>query len=207
MPFEDAYNEALNLAREELSAKDPVQIADRTGGSWNKTENGKGILGLDFWAGRCNVHFPSVEIAPVLKLPEQIVVLHYLLHAQGVPLKGNWITFRQIPSGIFYYDPFVKRCLKPFKSTFGNNPEVLEKIRGDEDSPSAGEVGDVSLVTCPLPRIPIAFVIWKGDEEFPPESSILFDETAPLFLPTEDIVVLTGIVTYRLIGRAKDLLK
>lgn len=44
MPFEDAHEEAANLAKRTLSSGDPVLIADRAGGSLNETGDGKGIL-------------------------------------------------------------------------------------------------------------------------------------------------------------------
>jgi hypothetical protein len=31
--------------------------------------------------------------------------------------------------------------------------------------------------------------LWKGDDEFPPEASVLFDETADLFFSAEDMAV------------------
>ncbi|UCE84218.1 MAG: DUF3786 domain-containing protein [Deltaproteobacteria bacterium] len=42
-------------------------------------------------------------------------------------------------------------------------------------------------------------MIWGGDDELPPEGSILFDESIISYLPTEDIAVLSGMRVYRLI--------
>lgn len=212
MPFEEAYQESIALARKTLAVMDPEPISIRAGGRWEENAQGKGILRLTFWAGECAIRFPEVEIEVItgpktLKPTEQIVILHYLIHAQGVPITGNWITFRQIPSGMFYYEPFVKRCIKPFTGLFGRHPEILREFsRGLPPLSSAG-LGDISLVLRPLPNIPLAFVLWQGDDEFPAEGNILFDETISLFLPTEDIVVLASILTYGLLGRGRNLLE
>jgi hypothetical protein len=45
----------------------------------------------------------------------------------------------------------------------------------------------------------VTIVIWSGDDELPPEGSILFDESIISYLPTEDIAVLSGMPLYRLI--------
>ena len=36
-----------------------------------------------------------------------------------------------------------------------------------------------------LPRLPIAFVLWKASEEFPVNCSVVFDRTAEQHLPLD----------------------
>ena len=48
-------------------------------------------------------------------------------------------------------------------------------------------------------------VLWRGDEEFAPEASILFDETISRSLATEDIAALAGASVYRLLAAARQL--
>ena len=61
------------------------------------------------------------------------------------------------------------------------------------------DLGDASITLRPLPRLPLTVVLWKGDDEFTPEGSILFDGSVGSYLPTEDIAMLSGMVVYRLI--------
>ena len=56
-----------------------------------------------------------------------------------------------------------------------------------------------------LPRVPVQLIFWQGDEELPPESTILFDATISDYLPAEDIAVLSGMLVYRIISMAKTL--
>lgn len=211
MPFDTAYQESITLAREILAGLDARTMAIRTGGSWEEKDGG-GLLSFPFWDGDCIVEFPGLltrtASGRTLRQPEEIVVLHYLIYAEGVPLQNDWVTFRQIPSGMFYLEPFTKRCIKPFVSFFGSNPLLLSRLnRGPCDVVLPEGLGDYSLVLRPLPYVPVAFVLWKGDDEFPPEGNILFDRTAPHFLPTEDLVVLASLVTYGLLARGRALLQ
>jgi hypothetical protein len=48
-------------------------------------------------------------------------------------------------------------------------------------------------------RVPITLVLWQGDAELPPASSLIFDATISDYLSTEDISVLCEIITWRLI--------
>jgi hypothetical protein len=46
-------------------------------------------------------------------------------------------------------------------------------------------------------------IIWKGDDEFPPEGNILFDRNILQILSAEDIAWLSGMVVYPLIGMTR----
>jgi hypothetical protein len=64
--------------------------------------------------------------------------------------------------------------------------------------------GDFSVVIKALPLVPVALILWKGDEEFPPEGTLLFDKTVSKILSAEDIAWLAGMVVYPLIGMARQ---
>jgi hypothetical protein len=64
--------------------------------------------------------------------------------------------------------------------------------------------GDVSVTIPAFSRVPITIVVWKGDEEFPPSASILFDDTVLDYLSAEDINVLCQTVTWRLVKSLKS---
>ena len=39
----------------------------------------------------------------------------------------------------------------------------------------------------PLPRVPVAAILWAGDEEFPGRADLLLDSTCELHLPADVI--------------------
>jgi len=49
-----------------------------------------------------------------------------------------------------------------------------------------------------FPRVEAVVVLFKGDEEFPPEANILYKDDIVNFLPLEDVAVLSGLVAGRL---------
>ncbi len=64
------------------------------------------------------------------------------------------------------------------------------------------EIGDASFVLRAFPRVPLQYVLWEGDEEFPPSVQLLFDASVDHYLTLEDIVVLGQVTTGRLINRS-----
>jgi len=140
-----------------------------------------------------------------LKIPDQVLLLHYLITANGAPVEDKWITFREVPSGSFYYPAFVKRAIIPLVKCFGHAPEMLEKLAG-----TIGRIvelpGDKALKVLALPRVPVVLSLWKGDSEFPAEGNIYLDASVGSYLSTaEDVAYLASAVVYKIIGIARSM--
>ncbi len=178
------YDSALNKAWEELSlrAASPVKTV---------------FLGkeysLDPRSREC-VSASGVRQKPYLS----ILLLHYAAAAlRGIPeLGGEWISFRELPAGEFYYPAFRKRALEPLLAKYGRSPrEAVAGLR-DRLPGTAGELpeGDACAVIEVLPGVPVKIVFWLADAEFPAEAAMLFDRTAGSVFCTEDIAVLGGLL-------------
>lgn len=129
-----------------------------------------------------------------------IIILHYLATADGKPLTGRWIAYRHLPGGDIYIEPFQKRAVTPFLKTFGERPEDFKKAAAALGGYSA-ETSGISMVIPVMPRVPICFSIWPGDDELPASANILFDEAASSYLPTEDYAHLPAIVNGAMKGK------
>ena len=125
--------------------------------------------------------------------------------ATGEPLGGHSIDFREVPDGGgFYWSAFVSRAKKPLLETFGQDLELYLKVAqslGGEPQ----DLGDAAARFMAFPLVPVTHVLWRGDEEFPPEGNILFDATISQHLSTEDIAALAGASVYRLMAVAYKL--
>jgi hypothetical protein len=89
-------------------------------------------------------------------------------------------------------------------TTFGGKPDLLLKVATELYGAVPFDQGDVSVVVRALPHVPIALILWEGDEEFPPEGNVLFDRSIIGLLSAEDVAWLSGMVVYPMIGRAKQ---
>jgi len=130
---------------------------------------------------------------------EQIIWMHYLSSSCVTPPTGQLISFRELPSGMFYGSVFSKRSETPLLKRFGDTPELLVKS-GVKVGGQTAKYGDAAVTIELLPRIPVTYIIWGGDDELKSECRILFDVTASYYLNTEDLVVLTSLGAYKLIS-------
>jgi hypothetical protein len=87
---------------------------------------------------------------------------------------------------------------------FGEKPERMVELASQAYGARPFNQGDASVLVRAFPRITVALILWKGDEEFPPEGNILFDRNIIEILSAEDIAWLAGMVVYPLIGMAKQ---
>ena len=196
---EEIYGPALEKARQALATRDPLDVAGRSGATYEKSA---GSLRLLFWGETYRI-YPQTGLVQVEGtaqepgIPVQLLILHYLLHADGTPMADKWISFWQLPGGRSYYPAFQKRASLPLARAFEREPQKLiaaAKTLGGERL----SFGDASFLFRVLPRLWLALVFYQGDEEFPATANILFDGAASHYLPTEDLAVLGGILAAKL---------
>ncbi|MCF8068572.1 MAG: DUF3786 domain-containing protein [Desulfobacterales bacterium] len=139
------------------------------------------------------------ETAPDKEVPiqEQVLIMHYLTaEIKPVPT-GNRVAYREIPGATFYFSTFAKRAIDPLKNTFGNNiPGLLKAV--EKTNGKKIDLGDAGFEYYLFPKVPIQLILWEGDDEFPAEANILFDETIGKILLPEDIAWLAGMLVYRM---------
>ncbi len=203
----DDYKNAVELGKKGLLGKDPNRVAEQSGSVLTKDSEGKPILTLDFLNQKVALTWPDLNFSfegldgegPI---QQQVLLLHYLNGARGTELTGEWISYQEVPDGKFYMDAFLRRAKIPMVQGFGGRPELLVKLAKEVYGGAPSDQGDFSVVVRALPLVPVALILWKGDEEFPPEGTILFDKSVPRILSAEDIAWLSGMIIYPLLGMA-----
>ena len=117
------------------------------------------------------------------------LILTYLANADGTPTSGRWIGFRDLPDGMFYVQAFQgytgSRLVREMEGDVQAFRRAAKGTGGQRlDLGSAGYAFHV------LPRVRLALVLWEGDDEFPSQAQVLFDQTAPHYMPTDGLAIL-----------------
>lgn len=205
----DDYKESFRLAALAMQKKD-IAVMARAAGVEFSTRGGKGELVVPYMGVPYRVVIePDVDIfrqdsPEEVPLADKILIAHYLLGATGKKATHKLITYRQIPDGHFYFQAFLKRARDPFVSFFGANGRLFRKCAASMGATPVAN-GDYGMEFKIFPRISAQLILWEGDDEFPPDATILFDETIQKQLPVEDIAVLSGTLVYRLIALARKM--
>ena len=147
--------------------------------------------------GDCRIQLEEGGAAEA-PLRDKILMLHYFTGAKGTPATGKSIAYKQLLGGISYFCAFSQRAIAPLVKNFGKSPELLIKAAADLGGHEANH-GDVSITVNAFPRVPITLVLWRGDEEVPPNGNILFDANISDYLSTEDVTVLCETIIWRLV--------
>lgn len=193
---EDAYQGALGLGWEGLAGKDLATQANLAGGVLQKGTVGLRVFGRDCIidpACKCI----SMDGRPVKELGA-IIILHYLANATVAQPTGKTLSYRQMPGGNVYYPAFKTRVIDNIGTVFHQNPMLLIASAKLLGAKKLG-FGDASVLINVLPKVPVTVIVWKGDDEVRGTANVLFDESAPQFLNTEDLAAVGTFVVSQLI--------
>jgi hypothetical protein len=132
----------------------------------------------------------TVTLKPA-KPGDQILVLHYLLCDVPARETGELITFRELPGGQFYWEPFLSRSINPLLKRVGNNLDVLKKNLSRFDW-QPFNAGDFAAKIHAFGILYGYLVYHCGDDEFPPAAEMLFDSSIKRIYNTEDAAFLAS---------------
>jgi len=200
---EEAYGPALNKAIGDLQSLDPWLVALRSDTKYTRLTDASGQIEVRFWGRDYLVRHPEISVEEVETGQEppiatQIIILHYLINAEGIPQADDWIAFRELPDGRVYDAAFRRRANLRLAQAFGSDLDgfvaAAEALGGMRLT-----YGDASFLFPMFPRLRLAAVLYLADEEFPASANVLFDAAASHYLPTEDLAVLGGMLAGRLI--------
>lgn len=104
------------------------------------------------------------------------ILLHYLSHAQDVPLSNNLISPNQLTDGSFFFRASHELPLPKIANKFGSDlDKFIEK--GLQLGGERADFGDAAVRLRLFPRVPFIFALWKKDEEFDSEVRVILDSS------------------------------
>lgn len=174
---------------ERFAALNPREAAARTGVPFDGEAFALRLVDRDY-----RIFWPAYRIEAgeggfaLQNLPAQTFLLRYLLEGKAVAPGGTFKTFREMPWGELYIQPFTGRCLTRAAYTFGTKlpkfAAAMEKL-GAQKLPH----GDAGYALELLPGFTMQLLLWAGDDEFPPSAQILYSDNFETAFAPEDRVV------------------
>jgi hypothetical protein len=184
--------EFLAALKKEITEIDLSAAAQRIDARFSKGRLTLKVFGKDFSVDEKGDLFTDIHINPWVAVP----FLTYILYCRGLPVSGNWASFRELKDGKERYALFQKRCEAPLKRVADTYTELFDDmvhLFGGRQVEKQFE-SDISVVLHPLPKVPIMVCYWQVEEGLESSLNIFFDETADENLGVDSVFTLgTGL--------------
>ncbi|MFC1962614.1 DUF3786 domain-containing protein [Chloroflexota bacterium] len=175
----------------------------------------RGSFHLKFFNRSFLIHHPQVKVEEensTAPTPQwlQVILLHYLLTADGAAIEDQWITYRYLPGTALFEQRFYDMALKSLLRSFGQDLPAFQRSALSLGGEATSRTGDAAFKFLALPHIPMACILYLGDDEVASSINVLFDASAPHYLPTEDLSYLGWALSHFLINKTptdKDFMK
>jgi len=126
-------------------------------------------------------------------LPAQMLLIRYLLEGKKSVGTGQFLPYREMPWGEVYLKPFTGRVLNRAAFTFGVRLGAFERAMAQTPAIRLDK-GDASYQLEVMPGYDVRLIVWEGDDEFPPNSQLLFSDNFPQAFSAEDRTVVGDIL-------------
>ena len=199
------YETAFREAADRLKARDIRDVADRSGAIVIASGQGSALL-LPFIGDEMVVTHPDIAVtiasgAGEVPMWEKILTLHYLERATGTGLRGEQAASSSSRAAL----PMIRRssdARSPFSSSGSGPDSKVMAAAGVAAGGKRSDTGEHALSFRAFPHVEVIFVLWKGDDEFPPSGSVIFDLSIADYLSTEDVAVLCNMIAVRIMKAA-----
>ncbi|CAG0926638.1 hypothetical protein TFLX_00140 [Thermoflexales bacterium] len=200
----DKLAPVVKEAQAKLGAIDRAVVAERSGA----TIDPAGDLRIEFLRreyvidqAEWTVKRADDGVAPPSLM--QSLLLTYLYTADGTPSLDRWIGFRELPNGLFYAQAFQSYTgavlIHELAGEVARFELASEKLQG-----VALFIGNAGYAFQVLPCLKLAVVMWAGDDEFPAQAQVLFQESAPHYLITDGLAIIGSLLIGQIVKAAKS---
>lgn len=170
-------------------ALNPQEVLSRLPDTqWDGAEFTLRLLGREFAIAHPGYAIRALDGGAVPPLPTQTFLLRYLLEGKNIKWNGQWKTFREMPWGEMYIQPYTGRVLTRAAFTFGTRVEAFRKAAERMNAVKLPH-GDAGYQFELVPGYRMQILVWEGDDEFPPNAQVLYSDNFETGFAPEDRVV------------------
>jgi len=193
-------------ARAELAGVTPEKLVMRTG--CHRDSEGHyhlRLMGREYAVSPTTFTVARADTGETPSSFTESLVLTYLITADGTTPSGRWVGFRELPDGMFYVQAFQAysgaRLVREVAEAEVDFLRALQRAGLELGGAPLG-IGDAGYSFPVLPRVQMALAYWEGDDEFPSQATVLFEDTAAHYMPTDGLAILGSQLVDKLLAVA-----
>ncbi len=178
----------LEQLKKEIIAADLPEAAQRVGADFTGNKLTLKLLGKDFSVDTDGNLYTQIHINPWVAVP----FLIYILAGKGLPVSGNWVSFRELKDGKERYALFKKRCEDAMKQVADSYTALFDDLVHIFSAQQVEEQfeSDISVVLHPLPKVPMMICYWQPEDGLESSLNVFFDQTADQNLNADAVFTL-----------------
>jgi hypothetical protein len=191
---------------EDLKAEDIKKLCDHSQ-AIESPPNGLilSLLGREIRVDRNEASLKSKKAGSWEKVQDpllELLILVYLLKVGPDSLQSELISVQELKTAHFFQGPHELR-LGPLLDRYGQDAGGFKRAAESLGGEALG-LADVSYSIPALPKVPLYYLLWEGDEEFEPRVSVLFDRSVENHLSGDAIWGLVNLVSEALVKAPGD---
>ncbi|MEW6530951.1 MAG: DUF3786 domain-containing protein [Thermodesulfobacteriota bacterium] len=187
---------------DDLAARSRDEILGREGVKEATPGSGYEVAFLDALYRVDPIAQQIVEISPKPDRPLteefQILIIRYLVAPNGGPVDHVDASEKDFPGGVTFFQGPHALHVRPIVRRYGQDPDAFV-ARGRQLGGLPVAYGDKAMRFEPFPQIPVTYVLWKADDEFPASVSVLFDKSIARWFELDMIFTLVWVLTERIL--------
>jgi hypothetical protein len=187
-----------------LRSSDPWEVAERASVPFDEGGFRVSLMLWNLYISHPDLDFRAPKFLDTYVI--KLLAVIYLAKAEATVLANQWVPYRELKDGLFYAKSFWDTVEERVCRRFGDD---IEGMRNACLALGGREVdqGDLGMVINTFPRLPLLFIVWRGDDEFASNARILFDASATDYLNAFELRMLCGEIVNRLIRIADGALE
>jgi len=132
----------------------------------------------------------------------ELVTVLYLINVKDIyPMGKDIVGVKDLKEGHFFRGPHALKTdplLKRYGRDLNGFRQAAEFLEGE-----ARDMADAAYKLLPFPRMALYYLLWKGDDEFAPQITVLFDRSIESVLAADAIWALVNRVSTALLEGPK----
>jgi len=189
---------------EKLSALHPTDVCNRTEAIYNPAQEGFVLpvynlryLILPKTRKIMRMGWNDQTVEEELHHFFYLMVLVYLTEAKDIQPTHTWVSGKDLKGGPTFFQGPHSFQVEELEGLYGKNADAFLKAGGRLGGTEI-LYGDKGFSVEVFPKVPLAYILWKGDDEFPPRIRVLFDSTIQSHLPLDVIWCMVAETSRRL---------
>ncbi len=203
--MESNYTIALNKGWDDLLMKDAKAVTEKVKVTYRNGQYIVPYFGENYIVDINERTITKQTDESVPSMDDRILILHYLSFFNNdntIINAGKWVSLKEIPNGgALFYPAFHKTSILGLIDAFGSDPPQFLKCAKMLNGIGCA-FGDAGAVFKIFPSISLCAAVWEGEDDIPPNATILYDPSIEYLLHIESVISLGMVLARKLIEAA-----